>query len=847
MRKLFRRLSYFWNRRQAERDLADEMSAHREQLEPGRATAFGSALRLREESRDVWGFAWLDQLSQDLRYGVRSLAKSRGFTLAATLILTLGVGLNLTFFQLLNATTLQPIPLKDLATLVRFIHRAQGKGGNMTSSTVWVPTAEYVRDHNTILSAAIFEQTFDLAWGEDAAERVRASFVTVNWFEELGYGAALGRVFHATVDDSPSAAPGVVLSDRFWRTHLGADPAVVGATVRINNRPVAVIGVAPASFPGMRQQTTDLWLPMGQGVYFNSPVTAVNFYARVHSGLSAAAVREATRAPMAAALEQGLSTMPDSWLEPRFGTERFEPPNDARQRWSIAALVGGLTLLVLLVACANLSNLLLSRAMGRVLEFGMRTALGASRWRIVRQLLTECLLLACLGTVGGSVVAYGAGTWISRAAGDPMNFAPDWRTVSAAAGLALFTMFAVGFLPALKISRQDLTVSMKDGGQNASSGMDRTRLRQMLLGMQVAGSCLLLVLAGMALQSLQTVLASGPGFDFRRFAVMDVSLSRDQIEGAEAAAFWSNVKRNLQLLPQTESIALSGRAPLGDSSEMSMYRAAPGLSITNERVEADFFQAMRIPILAGRNFSADDAQGQNVILSRNLAVALFGSPSDAIGKIAPSRETVIGVAGDTNLARIIDPNSAQMYRPLRPEDLSRAILLVRARSDPSPLLTPIRQAARTADVRVLAGAHLMAADYEARLTVPRLVSNVGLMMALLALTLACLGVFGVVSYGAAMRTKEIGIRRALGASGNSVVAILLRQLIWPVVGGVVLGGSGAAALAKVLAGAPLYLTAFNATVFGFAIAFLAVTAAVAALLPALRALGRDPLEALRYE
>lgn len=855
---LFRRLYYLLNRRRMERDLEEEMEIHRDMM--GEPKQFGNALRLREESRDAWGWHWLDTLWQDISYAARSLRKSPAFALSAIGILSIGIGLNLTMFQTLNTYVLKAPPVKDPLTLVRFYEMF--KFG--TSSGVVYPVTQYVRHNNNVLSAVITQQQIDSTWGDDAAERVRTTYVSSNVFDELGYGPALGRMFIEGVDDRVDAPRVVVLSNEFWVRRFNSDPNIAGKTVRVNNHLAEVIGVARADYPGLDNDKASLWIPIEQIDHFNEGIdlknawkqNSVEMFGRLKRGVSPDDARDSLRQVMAELSKQRpVEVEEGTWLQPYSAVNQFRRPKDDKEVWGVTVLAGSLVLTVLLVACSNLSNLVLSRAVARIREFGVRAALGATRWRVMRQMLTETLVLSLLGAMSGLLLGSWGAKLLATAAGQPayLDFSPDWRSMLAATAIAFVAMAVVGVVPAWKVSRQDLTMATKDGGQQSSGGLQRTRFRQALVATQVAGSCLLLVVAGLLLQGLLKTIYANPGFEYEQVVVLDPELTRYGIKGEEARSFWMQVKHAVASHGETESVALVDNSPLGSSMSQSSYRDAPGLSVTVTSVEPEFFKVMRVPILLGRTFEPGDDHATTVMISRRFALAMYGT-TDVLGKSFPKTrgkdersQTIVGVTEDARLIRIQNFSSGTLYRPFNPARMESLRLIARSRTDPQHLAAPMRQAARSFDSKILAQARMMKDDFERRLEIPRLISMIGLVIASLALLLACLGVFGVVSYGATLRTKEIGIRVTLGADRASVSAMLLRQLTMPTMIGVVIGAVAATPAAKFLAQEPFYAEADGYTVQALAVAVLLLAGALSALWPIVRALRTDPLSALRYE
>lgn len=816
--------------------------------------AFGNVMRVRQDARSVWIAPWIDHAVQDLRHGARRLRRAPAFAITAVGILTAGIALNLAFFQLLNAIALKPLPVAGVDTLVRFDRVAQ----RFRSNGIPFPATQFIREHNDVLSAVLTAHASDVVWGDDQNDRVDALYVSTNWFEELGYGAALGRVL-VGADARPDAEPVVVVSHEFWRSRLhGA--AVTGQTVRINDRPATVVGVAPRDFPGLELTEPQVWLVIHQLEYFNpgSPFRDdwashnTQLYGRLKPGVPAAAAREALRGTIGElARIRPAEFAADEILQPYSGRDRFRGPRDRAELRTIAALAGGVTLLVLIVACANLSNLVLSQAISRVREFSLCAALGATRWRIFRQQLVESALVAGLAAVAGLVAGHGVARLVAARMPLPtyVDLTPDWRVALATCAIAFLVTAAVGAVPAWIVARRDLVTVIKDGGHQMSAGIARGRFSLFSIASQAAGCCVLLVVAGTTARGLQRVLEGSFGFEFDHVAVLDASLPRYGIDGERARAFWDETRRALEGTPDLEQLALSSTPPIASSANRSIYNAAPRLSVTQTTVEPEFFALLGIPILTGRNFDARDSPGAVAMVSRRLAVEMYGTPN-AVGKgFPPSKpeRTIVGITADASLVNVSGTNVAELYVPVGPRDYGRMVLLARARGNPARLLIPLRDAARAADARVLPRTSLPTAQLAERVQGRRVAAVAASLAGVLALLLACLGIFGVVASDATVRAQEIGIRRALGARHASIVALCLRQLVIPVGLGMVLGIVAGVAGARVLEGEPFYLPALGAALPLTALTVFVLTAVVAAVMPALGALRLDPLVALRRQ
>jgi predicted permease len=848
-----RRVWHLLNRPRRERELVREMREHRASMSD--ASRFGDTHRLLEYSRDAWGWNWLDDAMQDLRLGLRGLMRSPVFTIAAILILSFGIGLNLTVFEVADAGLLRGPAIAHPETLAR-LHR-HGESLRSNSEAVPYAAALAISRQNTGLSAVMMESGAPVVWGESASV-IAASFVSANWFSQLGYAPLLGRVFTPQIDGGIDAAPVVIASYRFWANTLGGDPSVIGSSVRINDRAVTLIGVMSEKFPELDQDVSAIWLPIHQRDYHfpNSTFLTdwgsnnIAMYGRLKDGVSPAEVRESLRAVMAALhREHPQHVDAGEWLEPALAAKNFTEPAERLGFIGVASLLGLLSTMVLLVAAANLGNLVMSRATSRARELGVRVALGAGRWRIVRQLAMEAMPLGMAGVAGGIVLmTWATSTFAAFAQAPPyFDFSPDRSTVALSLVLAALALTVVAALPAWNISKQDLTDAIKDGGQQVSMRLDRARARSLMLAVQVGGSCVMLLVSAMMVRSLQNSLTADLGFKYEQSVVMQAGLGVTGIEGDAARLFWKTVKERIAANPATQAVALAVSPPF-QGRRSPGYPEAPRLRVRVNQVDPGYFGLLEIPFVAGRTFEPSDDAAATVIISRTLAQSMYGS-TDVVGQAFPRsapHDTIVGVVGDTSAEKPGDNSSADVYRPISSDDYERVTLLARARTSPTALVGVMREAAQ-ADSRVLVGLRLLRDDFDRRMAGMRIISSIAASIGVLTLLLACTGIFGVVSYGTALRTKELGIHLALGAGRGTVFRIVTHHVLTPVLAGMMLGSAAAMPIGFALTKSPLQLAFADPIAYGAGLLILAAGAATAALTPALRALGNDPLRALRHE
>ena len=844
MRELFRRLGYLLNRSRLERELESEMAFHREMATRHGGERFGNTLRLREEARDAWGWTWLDRLGQDLRYAARTLRRSPGFTIAAVATLAIGIGVNITAFGFFNLVVLKPLPVRDPDTLLRFERRAADR----FATDLPYPEAAFIREHSRTLLAVLAMHREGLRI-DDEPTQLSAHFVTDNFFAELGAGARLGRLLLPGVDGA-ATEPVAVLSHQFWERRFSADPAVVGQTLVLNDRPVTIAGVAVRGFGGLTFDDPDVWLPIASHPLFVRGSTllddfspegeAVKVWGRRRADLGAAVVEEELRTLVATLREQHPN---DIWADERLisapggragrggGTSRgtgAPPPSKA----SLAiGMAGTLVLLILTAACANLGGLLLARGVARDREIAIRSAVGAGAARLVRQLFTESLVLSALGTAAGLLVGRLVLDGLMKMTGAPSWLDPriDWRVAAFALFLALLTAMLFGMAPALQVARRR---------------RQSTLLRQTLIGAQVAASCVLLVVAALLVRALDRVTSTPPGFEYERVVSIDFALASHGYSAGRAAAHLDAVRNRLRALPGVESVGLASLTPLSGRKVVArvVVDGRP-LDVHVNRVDPEFFQTMGITIRRGRTFHPGE-QGA-MIVSESLAKGMWPG-QEALGQRF-SDHTVVGIAGSARQAALQDPDAVEGYFPAGANDWPALTLLVKAANRAEDLSPSIAGVARSIDPALVPEIRLLKTSFRNKVQQTELTALAVGLLGISALVLACVGIVGLVAYSVAQRTKEIGIRMALGASGMQVVSAVLGQLSRPVAAGLFTGLCAAAALSSVLRRELYGVSSLDPAAYLAAGAVFLVVVGLAALWPARRALTVDPLRALRCD
>lgn len=852
MGQFFRRLRYLLNRRRLDQELQIDLEFHGEMAARGNRR-LGNTLRLREDAREAWGWMWIDRLGQDLRYAARTLRRSPGFTLAAVLVLATGIGINITAFGLFDMSVLKSLPVRDPDTILQF-HRTSSQG---SATLVTYPAVEFYAAHSTKLSAVMAMSAAALTLGDDT-NPVSARFVTPNFFGELGAQPALGRVLNPAWDASSDSDPVVVLDYRFWQRRFASSPSVVGSTIRLNRRSVVVIGVAPPKFTGLESGRSDVWLPIARLPYFvpGSPLlTSINFgegvilWGRLKQAVPAkVAEQELSALTSALRAEHPENFWPDERLAGQPGAYASERGPES---YAAFGLVAALVLLILVVACANLGGLLLARGVAREREIAIRVALGAGRKRIVRQLFTETLLLALVGSGVGLALSYALQrTWMALTETPPwVNPVPDWRVSLFAVSMGLLAALWFGAAPALQAARRPC------GSPSSIGRRSESRARKALVGAQVAASSMLLIVAGLLVHALQHALYTPPGFEVEHVVAIDPGLAAHGFKPAEAENYLDDITSRLRQVPGVESVSRSSVPPLGDNN-LSIIR----MTVAGRRVDAyvnhvdpEFFRSMGIPLLQGRNFTPGDTDA--IILSESLARREWPG-GDGLGKRLSTgpdetgkdrKYTVIGVAGNARIAALHDSEAVEIYHLAQDGDMPSMSVLVRLRGSSQGPVANFRSLASEINPQVLPAIHPLKSSFREQLQPLQRGALLASAMGAIALLLAVLGILGLVAYAVSRRAQEIGIRIVLGAGPMDVLRTILGQFLRPVVLGVLLGAIGAAALSQLLRHALYGISSLDVVSFSAAIGLTVAISALAALVPARRALRIDPMRALRHD
>jgi putative ABC transport system permease protein len=811
----------------------------------------------------------MQTLWQDLRYGLRTLARKPGFTIVAIIALALGIGANTAIFSVINSVLLRPLAYHDPAALVVINHDYPKI--NLKASVSAIGYTHY-RDNAKSFEAvaAVTGGGFNLTGGGDP-EQVSGSMVTHNFFSALGAGAMLGRVFLAE-EDQPGKNKVVALSHAFWQRRFGGDPGIVNKAITINDESYTVVGVMPPGFQFGRElgRVVDLWTPIAftrEQLDYNR-LTNENLFviARLKPGVGIGQAQAELDA-IATNLRQQYMPGADrsNW---GLTTQSFSElvVGDIRQAlWILMGIVG----LVLLIACANVANLLLARAADRQKEMAIRTALGAGRRRVIRQLLTESALLAVIGGALGLALAWfgiGALVKVNQVQIPRVNeIGVDWRALVFTLGVSLLTGVVFGLVPALQASKADLHETLKEGGRTGSGG-SRAWIRNTLVALEMALALVVLISAGLLIRSFWRLQQVNPGFAPQNTLAMSLALPATKYkEPAQRANFYKEALQRIRALPGVQSAGAVSNLPMsGDNSSGSFRiegRDVPqGQSLPHgDRWAAttDYFSTMKIPVVRGRFFDDRDTMESLPVAIIDEAMARkYWPDEDPLGKRISFQSVngnriwreIVGIVGHVRHRGLEGESRVQYYIPHSQTQNAFMSLVVRANVEPTSLTGAARGAIGGLDndlpvFRVKTMEQFVSDSMAQRRFAMTLVG----IFAAVAMALACVGLYGVLSYSITQRSHEIGIRMALGASPADVLRLVVGQGMLLALAGVALGGVAAFLLTRLMANLLFGVTASDPLTFATIALSLTLVALAACLAPALRATRVDPIEALRYE
>jgi predicted permease len=820
----------------------------------------------------------LEQLVSDLRYAVRLLVKSPAFTLVAVVSLALGIGANTTIFSLLDALLLQPLPGREPARLATVY--TSDFSGPLYATSSYPDYLDFRAQSRAFEGLAAFGEVPAVLTDRGESRRVVGQFVSGNYFEVLGLGAAYGRALLPAEDDE-GAPPAVVLSDAYWRSHFSADPSVVGREIALNGRPATVVGVGPAGFSGMlRGLSPDLFVPLamrpslGGGSLEGRGDRGLMLFGRLRQGASVADAR----AELAVVARRLHASYPDQWTN-RLDQPRTVSvlPEDASRvlpviRGPISAFLGVMLAAVggvLLIACSNVASLLLARASARRREIAVRVALGASRGRLVRQLLAESLVLAGVAGVLGVALAVLCQRLILAVQPPlPVTLAlglrMDVRVLLFALLLSLATAVLFGLWPALRASRVQPVESLKARGGEPVARR-RVSARDALVVAQVAGSLVLLVAAGLFLRSLANARAIDAGFDPEGALVFSLDLGAQGYDAARGGRFYTALQERLEHVPGVEAVGLANLLPLSLGAErrglrIEGYTPGPGedLEVHSSFVGPGYFKAMRGRIARGREFEAQDTpDAPGVVIVNEAFVRRYWPGRDGLGerivtwdqrREAQRPFAVVGVARDGKYGSLGEDPKPFVFYPQSQLYRSELAVVVRAHGDPKALAATLRREVKALDatlpvydVKTLTE-HVGTALFPARAAA----TLVGLSGSL-ALLLAAIGLYGVLSYAVSLRTREIGVRMALGAQRRDVARLVVGRGLGLAAAGAALGLAIAFGLTRFVSFLLYGVSPHDpATFVGVPLVLLGV-AALAAWEPARRALSIEPSVSLRED
>jgi len=815
---------------------------------------------------------------QDIRYSLRMIAKAPGFAAIAILTLALGIGANTTIFSWINSALLNPVP--GLASPSEVVALTEGKSGDSPLGFSY-PDLEAMRDGQqsfTGLTACNFARMS--LTGKGKPQRVWGMLATANYFDVLGVRPILGRGFLPAEDEKPGGAPVAVISYRLWQTHFGANPEIVGQQIEVNQHPYTIVGVTPAVFQGSQTGVRfEIWVPMMMEAQLLPQGDLLHdhhyFWLLAFGRLKPGVRAEQAQEEMTVRLKQEVKNYPEEhkghdsvkvyplWRNP-FGLNFFLA--------TLLPMLMTIAGLVLMLACANVANLMLVRSVGRRREIAIRMSLGASRWRLVRQLLVESLMLA----LAGGAVAWLITLWTS---GTIMKFLPatdfplslivraDRTVLLATMVISVLTGVIFGILPALRTSSVAPVGVLKEDTGAASGGLRRARLASGLVVAQISLSLLLLICAGLFIRSFLSAQQIDPGFNPHNVLTASYDLFTAGYSDEKGAEFDRQLVAKLEALPGIQSVALSNRIQLGFGGPSTSVKPEGYVSQANELMETavaivtpNYPKTMRIPIVKGRDFTlADTKSSQRVAIVSEAFVNRYWPNQEALGKqlnsdLTNEWFTVVGVARDTKVNNLNEKPTPFLYLPeyqIRRSTIpstGNTIIIARVAGDPLNFAKTVENAVHELNTEmVVFEVNSLETSEQFASFGQRIAGTFVGAFGLLALVLAAVGIYGVTAYTTRQRTHEIGIRMTLGASKHDILRLVLGHGLRLTIVGVVLGLTASFGLTRFLSSLLIGVTSTDALTFSSVAILLCAVALFACFIPARRAMRLDPMAALRYE
>jgi len=877
------RLRSLFRRQQVDQDLKDELRDHLElQIEQNllrgmspedarssAVRALGAVTQIEERCRDVRGVNSIQDFFQDLRYGLRQLRRSPGYSALAILCLTLGIGANASVFSWVEGLLFRPYPL--VAHQERLVALAGNSNDEEATETSWPDLLDLQRNCTLLDSLIVTKITGATLNIGERADVKTGSIVSTNYFDAIGVRPMMGRGFEPGEDSGRSAHPVAVISYQLWKDRFNGDPQIVGKTQRFNDVVFTIVGVAPKGFYGtFVGWAMNFWVPASMEEAFEGGGYKLDDrgarWAEAYVRLKPGVTRQQAQQEISAVASRLEAAYPATnrgrglKLWPLWQT----PFNNARTLRPTLEIMLAVVAFVFIIACANVSNLLLVRSLARRQEMTVRLAIGAGRGRLLKQLLTEGLLLSAIGAAGGMLVAH----WCRHAlalllparSGTAMYLPGemDSRVLALSAGVCLIATLIVGLVPAFQARNVDLASALRAGSAGVVGARGAAWLRSSLVVLQVCLSFVLLVGAGLLMQSLHKVRTTSPGFSTSRVMDTAVSLVAAGYDVPRAKVFQDQLMDRVRSLPGVESTAYATITPLGYSTYSETPIGVDGYepqrreqpTVEYNQVSPAYFQTLGIPIISGREFTrADDENALSVAIVNKTMAARYWRGQDPVGqrlKMKDKSVLVVGVAADSKYESMGESPKPFFYVPLRQDFEREPSLYIRTVQPPQTIVAALTREVRALDANLALYETITLQEQVDRSTSPQLVAvTLVAILGGLALLLASVGLYGLMSYAVSQSRRELGLRMALGAGAFNVLRMVISRGLTLTAAGILVGVAMALAMTRMLGGYLYNVNPRDPLAFGSGFAVMTITAIAACLLPAWRATRTDPARALR--